>query len=395
MPAHASATPEPSPPRSARHAASASERGTRESAPIARAKPPAHTTPPPSDTEAQTAPPAPPTRASDAAATTPPNIDTADAADRSTTDGSSAAPAATTPQPTADASSPASATASLGASAASDAGAGPGVAAHAANAHDGEKFSLPPSSELRYDSFYNGVQNPSGTIHWTTDGTTYQMIVSIPLPFVGTYSYISEGRIDAFGLSPLRYTEQHGRRGTDVTTFDRDENDGKPHASFTRAASSVDLPPGAQDRFSMFMQLSSLVRGNPTRYTPGVTRQFFVLDNDSGETWPIETVGDEVVRTSQGFVPARHFTRLPRREGDRRKIDVWLAQSLGWLPIRFVQTEPDGTQIELRFAGSIAHDDAAPTRDGNMGDASRDDTHGTSAPSPSSHDNATPEPAHR
>jgi hypothetical protein len=255
----------------------------------------------------------------------------------------------------ASAASGASATSasSANSNASSTAGNGtPGVAAAAANAPKGEKFSLPPSADLHYDSFYNGVQNPSGTIHWATDGSTYQMIVSIPLPFVGTYSYISEGRVDAYGLAPLRYTEQHGRRGTDVTTFTRDDGVQHPHALFSRNPSSVELPAGAQDRFSMFMQLSSLVRGDPARYTAGVTREFFVLDNDSGETWPIETVGDENVQTSQGFVPARHFTRLPRRSGDRRKVDVWLAPSLGWLPIRFMQTEPNGTEIELRYASS-------------------------------------------
>ncbi len=217
------------------------------------------------------------------------------------------------------------------------------------------------------------MQNPSGTIHWFTDGSTYQMIVSIPLPFVGTYSYTSEGRIDAFGLAPLRYVEQRGRRGTDITTFVRDANAAGAHASFTRTPATLDLPAGAQDRFSMFMQLSSLVRGDPARYTAGVTREFFVLDNDSGENWPIETVGDEAVHTNAGFVPARHFTRLPRREGDRRKIDVWLAPSLGWLPIRFMQTEPDGAQIELRYTGSDAPHGASDddTQAGAHGDTSR------------------------
>ena len=119
----------------------------------------------------------------------------------------------------------------------------------------------------------------------------------------------------------------------------------------------------------MFMQLSSLVRGDPARYTAGVTREFFVLDNDSGETWPIETVGDESVQTSQGFVPARHFTRLPRRAGDRRKVDVWLAPSLGWLPIRFMQTEPNGTEIELRYASSSPRQATARVNDAASGSA--------------------------
>lgn len=108
----------------------------------------------------------------------------------------------------------------------------------------------------------------------------------------------------------------------------------------------------------MVMQLASLVRGDPDAYKPGVTRQFYVADNDSGEIWPIETIGDETVRTTQGFIDARHFMRLPRHAGDTRRIDVWLAPSLGWLPARLVQTEPNGTQIELLWRGKLAAADA-------------------------------------
>ena len=124
----------------------------------------------------------------------------------------------------------------------------------------------------------------------------------------------------------------------------------------------------------MVMQLASLVRGDPDAYQPGVTRQFYVTDNDSGEIWPIETIGDETVRTERGFIDARHFMRLPRREGDRRRIDVWLAPSLGWLPARLVQTEPNGTQIELVWRGKLARpdssgDDASSSDDTSTGPA--------------------------
>ena len=51
--------------------------------------------------------------------------------------------------------------------------------------------------------------------------------------------------------------------------------------------------------------------------------------------------------------------RLPRRDGDRRRIDVWLAPSLGWLPARIVQTEPNGTQFELLWRGKLNADTAA------------------------------------
>lgn len=214
----------------------------------------------------------------------------------------------------------------------------------------GVKFSTPPSGNLRYDTFYNGVRNAPSTIRWTSDGNDYAMAVSVPLPFVGTFTYESEGRIDAFGLAPQRYVEARGRRGRDVTTFDRAAG----RIAFTRTPATLALADGAQDRFSVVMQLASLVRGNPDGYRPGVTRNFYVADNDSAEVWPMQTIGDETVRTPAGFVDARHFVRMPRRAGDARRLDVWLAPALGWLPARIMQTEPNGAQIELVWGGALA-----------------------------------------
>jgi hypothetical protein len=213
----------------------------------------------------------------------------------------------------------------------------------------GDKFDVPPSGELRYDTLVNGMMNQTGTIHWINDGQHYEMVVSIPIPFVGPYVYSSKGHIDRFGVAPEQYSEQRGRRAADVTVFDRETK----QLVYTRTPANKPLADGAQDRFSVFMQLASLVRGAPDTYKPGVTRQFSVADNDSSEAWSFVTVADENVQARGGSVGARHFTRLPRREGDRRRIDVWLAPSLGWLPVRIVQTEPNGMQIELLWRGKL------------------------------------------
>jgi len=242
----------------------------------------------------------------------------------------------------------------------------------------GARFSVPPSGDLHYNTFYNGVENAPGTIHWASEGDDYEMVVSVPLPFVGTYTYASHGRIDAFGLAPARYTEKRGRRPEDVTTFDRTAR----RIGFTRTSATLALPDGAQDRFSMVMQLASLVRGDPDAYKPGVTRAFYVADDDSGELWPIETIGDEPVRTAEGFVQARHFMRLPRREGDRRRIDVWLAPTLGWLPVRIMQTEPNGSQFELLWRGALAPPGAKNASPGTTPDDSSDSRPAGSAPGP-------------
>ncbi|KVX15865.1 hypothetical protein WL03_14445 [Burkholderia ubonensis] len=246
---------------------------------------------------------------------------------------------------------PAAASAGGTASGASAAAAGGASgAATAGPASNGVKFAAPPSGDLQYDAFFNGMQNSTGTIHWRTDGQTYELSVTMPVPFIGPFRYRSQGRVDAYGIAPDRYVEQRGKRPEDIAIFNREIR----QVVFTRTPDNAPLPDGTQDRFSMLMQLSGLVRGNPDAYRRGVTQQFFVIDNNSGETWPITVIGDEPVQTAAGFIETRHFMRLPRRAGDTRRIDMWLAPSLGWLPARLVQTEPNGAQIELLWHGPLA-----------------------------------------
>jgi hypothetical protein len=191
--------------------------------------------------------------------------------------------------------------------------------------------------------------NQSGTIHWINENQHYEMITSIPLPFVGPFVYSSKGHIDAFGIAPDQYSEQRGRRAADITVFDRTTH----QLVFTRTPNNLPLADGTVDRFSVVMQLSSLVRGAPDTYKPGVVRQFSVADNNSSEIWPMETVGDEEIQVPDGNMIARHFTRLARRDGDKRRLDIWLAPVVGWLPVRILQTEPSGLQIEMLWRGKL------------------------------------------
>ncbi|WP_322010460.1 DUF3108 domain-containing protein [Paraburkholderia sp. J12] len=296
----------------------------------------------------------------------------------------SSPPAPETAASDATASSPAAAAGTRGGTAQAGAGNGNTPSAPATQASHGVKFSIPPSGELQYDTFYNGMRNQPGTIHWASDGQRYEMVVSVPLPFVGTFSWTSRGHVDAFGIAPDQYIEKRGHRPADFTVFNRSDK----QIVFTRTPNSLALPDGAQDRFSMVMQLASLVRGDPAAYKPGVTREFYVADNDSGETWPVTTIGDETVSTDHGYVTARHFMRLPRRDGDKRRIDVWLAPSLGWLPVRLVQTEPNGSQFELVWRGPLA----IPAANAAGDRSTANDTGETAAPGNSGGGEAPPSP---
>ncbi|MGA7811399.1 DUF3108 domain-containing protein, partial [Caballeronia sp.] len=259
---------------------------------------------------------------------------------------------------------------------ASEAAAASQAAAVAAVAAPADKLDAPPSGDLRYDTLVNGVMNQTGTIHWVNDGQHFEMIVSIPLPFVGPFVYFSKGHFDRLGLAPEQHSEQRGRRAADVTVFDRENK----QLVYTRTPNNQPLVDGAQDRFSVVMQLASLVRGAPDTYKPGVVRQFSVADNDSNETWSLETIGDENVQAPDGNVTARHFTRLARREGDRRRLDIWLAPALGWLPVRILQTEPNGMQIEMLWRGKLQPLSTEPQSGAGTPDATDQSTPGAPQP---------------
>ncbi|MCS6763658.1 MAG: DUF3108 domain-containing protein [Candidatus Protistobacter heckmanni] len=205
--------------------------------------------------------------------------------------------------------------AALTASASGTPDAGPPAAPQPVEAK-GEKFSLPPSAQVVYDSFVNGMQSQSGHIVLDAGKETYRLSVEIPLPFVGTFAYHSQSGYDGYGLAPLRYEEARSKRKS---------------VTFSWVST---VAPGEQDRFSVVMQLAGLVGANPDRYQPGATLEFSITDSDSVETWKVQAAGEDLVETRGGLLPARRFVRLPRRDGDERRLEIWLAPGLGWLPAK-------------------------------------------------------------
>ncbi|GAB3625704.1 DUF3108 domain-containing protein [Pandoraea terrae] len=221
------------------------------------------------------------------------------------------------------------------------------TASSAAAPADTDRFDPPPTVTLTYDALMNGVRNQTGELHWVNDNGHYALNVAVPIIFFGTFEFTSAGSFDANGIAPSRYVEKRGRRAEYVTDFRRDA---APALAFSRTGQTAPLAPGAQDRFSVMMQLAGLVRGNPERYAQlGVTHEFTVADTDSSEVWPVQYVGKEMLRGPDGYLETRHFTRLPRKDGDRRRVDIWLAPELGWLPVRVRQVEPSGNEFELIF----------------------------------------------
>lgn len=211
----------------------------------------------------------------------------------------------------------------------------------------GPRYAAPASVTMHYASFVNGVQNPDGIIRWEQDGKHYGLSVETRVLWF-RFVFQSSGDIGERGLSPTRYQEAR-RSKVEVARFDHATNT----VVFETRGGQVPMPTQFQDRFSVFLQLVGWARGDPQRYTtPGVVESFNVADTREVEAMQVQYVGEEDIDVGSGMVHTRHFVRLPRRADDKRRVEIWLAPTLNWMPARLRQTEPDGTQFDLVYRSS-------------------------------------------
>jgi hypothetical protein len=209
----------------------------------------------------------------------------------------------------------------------------------------GQAFILPPSADLRYATLINGNQNHDTKIKWHQENSSYQLNVEFWFPFVGDILFKSTGNIDIYGISPNTYEEKVGKRLRSVF-FDREKNSIRMSANNKTAP----LAPGTQDRFSVIFQLASLVGGNPDVDGRGVARMIPIADIRKVDEWIFISSGDvELTGHDGATINARHFRRQARTADDRRSLEVWLAKDYGWLPIKIMQTEPNGTVYDMQL----------------------------------------------
>jgi hypothetical protein len=210
----------------------------------------------------------------------------------------------------------------------------------------GQAFILPPSAKISYQGFINGGQVGIGEIDWQTKNKDYQLEVSVPVPFLGQFTFTSVGKIDAFGMAPDFYQEVRGSRGTRSVNFIRDQK----LVIFSMNQESSAIPSGTQDRFSVMFQLAALVAGNPSVDQQGVARDIPIASIDKLETWTFVSLGDEELQMPIAtYQQVRHFLRLPRDKDDKRRFEVWLAKDANYLPVIIKQTEVSGTTYELQM----------------------------------------------
>ena len=193
---------------------------------------------------------------------------------------------------------------------------------------------LPPSADLSYtiQARQKGFSiGGEALVSWRVSGATYTLHADTRAKLFGSIvENRSEGVIDSFGIAPVQFYEKRIRKEPWTTTFDRA---GKT-ISFTEDKQTYPIKGGEQDRSSVSWQLAAVARAAPEKFTPGSEWTFFVAGRRDAEPWTFKVVNRENIRTGLGAVEALHLIRLPPPDSKGQALDIWLAPSREWYPVR-------------------------------------------------------------
>ena len=207
-------------------------------------------------------------------------------------------------------------------------------------------MALPASAELKYKAtgFAKGLNYQASTeLAWYHDGSSYNTRMTMSAFLIGSLVWSSTGQITPEGLAPTRFAEK--RRSEVAAHFEPD----KGQIIFSANTPTAPWIKGAQDRATVFLQLAGMLAGNPAAFPPGSSISLYTVGPRSADLWTFVVESVEVVSLPAGDMPALKLTRKPRGEYDN-KVELWLAPSLGYLPVRNKVTQPDGAFVDQQLS---------------------------------------------
>lgn len=212
------------------------------------------------------------------------------------------------------------------------------------------KTNLPPSADLAYSikAKQSGLPiDGDAVVHWTVSPGKFEVSSETRAALFGKILDVkSVGAIDAYGLAPSSFTEKRFRKNAVTTSFDRASRT----INFGNSTPGYSLKGGEQDRTSALWQLISMFRAAPAKVKPGSEWSFVVAGHSDAEPWSFKVVNQEKVRTQMGELNAVHIMRESPPDSKDQKLDIWLAPSLEWYPVRLRFTESDGDFIDQTLA---------------------------------------------
>lgn len=202
---------------------------------------------------------------------------------------------------------------------------------------------LPPQKlEVHYELSRNGTAMVEVGEVLTHDGKTYRIESEargkglFALSNRGAVKRDSRGTIEAGALRPAEFRDQRGDRKPEVARFDWakrevvEERDGKSEARPIKGA--------MQDRLSFLWSFA---------FVPPKGKEVVmdVADGRGVDRFRYLISSPEKIKTPAGELDAIRLTKQ-REPGDDRGTEVWLSVAHGYVPVRVLVVEKDGTRLD-------------------------------------------------
>jgi hypothetical protein len=212
-------------------------------------------------------------------------------------------------------------------------------------------FNLPPPADLSYSlsARQRGFTlSGEATLTWRQGDGKYAINTDSRVALLGKLTENrSQGIIDSFGLAPLEYYDKRFRKEPVTANFDRDART----ISFSDGKQTYQIKGGEQDRVSISWQLIAVARAAKDKFRAGSEWKFFVVGPRDADPWTFRVIGHEKVQAGAaiGSVDTVHVLREPPPGSKDQTLDIWLAPSLEWYPVklRFVDNDRDYVEQTL------------------------------------------------
>jgi hypothetical protein len=212
-------------------------------------------------------------------------------------------------------------------------------------------FNLPPSAELSYSisAKQRGFTlSGDASLSWRQGDGKYAISTDSRVAMLGKLTENrSQGTVDAYGLAPNEYYDKRFRKEAVTANFDREART----IGFSDGKQSYQIKGGEQDRVSISWQLIAVARAAKDKFKAGSEWNFFVVGPHDADPWTFRVIGREKVQAGAaiGTVDAIHVLREPPPGTKDQTLDIWLAPSLEWYPVklRFVDNDRDYVEQTL------------------------------------------------
>jgi hypothetical protein len=198
----------------------------------------------------------------------------------------------------------------------------------------------PPSLEVTYELQRNGSAIADVTERLQYSRGNYELTETWKgrglYALLGSARRVSRGSIVDDALRPREFFDERSGRDTARAWFDWKAK--TLTMQYKGERKTEPLHPDGQDRLSFLLALS-LVPGNAK------VAGYHIADGKGISHHRYQVQGRERIRTPAGEFDTVRIERV-REPGEQDSAELWLAVSLGYIPVRLLDIEKDGTRYE-------------------------------------------------